>query len=777
MSAAGGGVAADLEQLRQGVDGEALQALCKRHGVHDGFHDIWGQYHPASDTLKRALLGVLLGSARESGTQVTESQGSAPLSLSRPAVVAAAHGPVRVDLIVAAHAGPDLSWSVLLESGERRHGRLLRRAEGEGWQVEGDGLRLAEHGQTAGCDLLTLEIDLDLPPGYHSLGVLDSHAVGADSAHPFAVHAELICTPERCQAVPRVPREQGGERRLWGVSVQLYGLRSARNWGIGDFGDLRVAIEQAARLGADSLGLNPLHAIQTLEPGLGSPYSPASRQFLNVLYLDVEAIPEFGQSEDAQRLVESSEFRNRLQALRERTLVDYDEVARLKLRVLAPLYEAFRQQHLDIGTERADAFRRFQRSQGRALRQHALFEALQGELGGMHSDALGEVPTSGRICGWPVWPEAYRDPESEHTRRFEQTQPARIEYYEYLQWCAHQQLLEAQQLARSSGMRLGLYLDLALGNDTGGPEVWAGQRSFALGASVGAPPDDLSPAGQDWGIAVYNPSCFARDGYAPFIRVLRAQMAVAGAVRIDHVMGLMRQYWIVQTEQGKQGGYVSFPFEDLLGIVALESERNRCVVIGEDLGTVPDEVRTRLSARGVLSYRVLYFEKHWHEGGAFKTPGEYPEQALAVATTHDLPTLRGFWLGRDLDARAAIGDGAGGFPDAAIRDRLYAERDADRHRLHAMLSEQGLAPGDAAFSHGGRPPAMLSEAVHRFLARTPCALTMVQMEDVLGQEEQTNLPGTTDEHANWCRKLSLPLEQWPGHAPLEALSAMMQSER
>src|SRR5262245_48245335 len=377
------------------------------------------------------------------------------------------------------------------------------------------------------------------------------------------------------------------QRRLWGFMVQLYGLRSERNWGIGDFTDLKNLIEIAAGLGAAVVGVNPLHATQ------GSPYSPSSRHALNVLYIDVEAVPGYKPSG------------RKLQALRDAELVDYEAVRAAKLQVLEELFKKNKAKVV-LPTK--------------GLRDFAVFEALREKFGG----------------GWQSWPAAFQDPNSQEVKQFSKKHAKRVAFHAWLQWTARQQLDAAQRRAHELGMPIGLYVDLALGADRGGAEVWSDQDAYAVGASCGAPPDEFNPRGQDWGLPPYSPRALRAKAYRPFIDLLRANMPVGGALRVDHVMALSRLCWLPRGEKAGRGGYVHYPFRELLAVLAAESRRARCLVIGEDLGTVTREVRSALNQAGVLSYRPLLFQQE-----------NFPRDALVCVTTHDLPTWRGFWDAHD----------------------------------------------------------------------------------------------------------------------------------
>ena len=522
--------------------------------------------------------------------------------------------------------------------------------------------------------------------------------------------------PGRCYQPPML--ERGG--RIWGFMTQLYGIRSARNWGIGDFGDLRSLVELGARLGASVIGVNPLHAAGV------SPYSPTSRHALNWLYIDVEAVPEYAESEAAQRLVQSRKFQANLQTLRSSDLVDHAGVAAAKRAVLELVYAAFRKK-----TARRAELAAFRKAGTNELRGYALFEALRERHPGP----------------WQGWPKELQDPESPAVRAFAKKHAERVGFHEYLQWNARRQLDALQARALELGMPVGLYVDLALGADRGSAEVWADQSAYAADMAAGAPPDEFNPRGQDWGLPPYSPRALRAAGYAPFVDLLRANMPEGGALRLDHVMALARLYWIPQGSKPERGGYVQYPFGELLAILARESRRRRCLVVGEDLGTVPKELRAALNEAGVLSYRPLLFEKG--EGGEYCPPSAYPREALVCASTHDLPTWRGYFEGKDIELRAQHG-----LTLDAEKERQ--QRRADVEKLKRGLEREGLDTSAAS--------------AHAFLARTPSKVLMVQPEDVFELADQANLPGSVDQYPNWRRKLPVPLEAWAAEPRIASLA-------
>jgi (1->4)-alpha-D-glucan 1-alpha-D-glucosylmutase len=556
--------------------------------------------------------------------------------------------------------------------------------------------------------------------GYHRLSVAQGRRTDT---------AEVIVVPGRAfQPAAVHPSRADGGRGAWGLAVQLYGLRSERNWGIGDFTDLATLIDRAAPMGAQAIGLNPLHALFPDQPELVSPYSPSSRLFLNTLYLDVEAIPDFAECEAARTLAATPEFAQRLAQLRAEPLVAYDGVATCKRSVLALLYESFRQQHLaDPQDGRGQAFRDYQRRMGAGLRRFATFQALRAALSA----------TDPRHRSWRHWPDELRTPSSPAVDAFAEAHLMAVEHHEYLQWQADLQLATAAERARITGLGIGLYQDLAVGFDPDGADAWSMQDVLVPGWSIGAPPDAYNLNGQDWGLLPQNPGRLRGLAYRPFLDMLRANMRHAGALRIDHVLGLKRLFWVPHGDRPAAGAYVRYPFDDLLGLVALESVRNRCLIVGEDLGTVPEGFRAALNDRGIFSYEVLYFAR---DSRGVRPPRRWPKEALGAVSTHDLPPLQAFWTGADIDLRAELAL----YPDDAAVKRDRIERAAARRDLASALRSEGLAAaGDAA-------PV---DAVHRFLARTASRLVMAQIEDLVGQVEPVNVPGTVTEHPNWRRKL------------------------
>lgn len=586
-----------------------------------------------------------------------------------------------------------------------------------------------------------------LPDGYHQL-TLD-HEAQRDSCC-------IIVAPARCYEPPAL---LAGES-LWGSCIQLYTLRSAHNWGIGDFGDLQRMIDETARRGGAFVGLNPLHALFPAEPESASPYSPSSRRWLNILYIDVNAVPDFQQSEAAQAWWHGEATQQTLQAARRTAWVDYSAVTRLKLEGLRLAWQAFRLR--DAEEAEMAAFEAFVEAGGESLLYQGLFDALHAARRAQNE-----------AChGWQSWPDVYQHPDSAAVLAFRVEHSDEVRFFLWLQWLAARQFAACWQRCQQHKMAIGLYRDLAVGVARDGAETWRERELYCLEASVGAPPDILGPLGQNWGLPPMDPQVMAARAFEPWIALLRASMQDCGALRIDHVMALLRLWWIPEGESAAQGAYVHYPVDALLAILALESQRHRCMVIGEDLGTVPAAIVDKLRDAGVYSYKVLYFEQASKQ--AFRAPAQWPRQAMAVATTHDMPTLRGWWRSDDL----RLGSELGLYPDKVVLAGLYRDRQAARKALLQTLLRSGALPTRRRFQRGGaRMNRTLSQAILGYLATTQSALLGLQPEEWLDMATPVNVPGTVDAWPNWRRKLSATLEEMFSDPAVDALLAAVDSGR
>ncbi|HZP78191.1 MAG TPA: 4-alpha-glucanotransferase [Pseudolabrys sp.] len=547
-------------------------------------------------------------------------------------------------------------------------------------------------------------IETDYVDAYGRRQTADPNAVRRIVA---ALAASGVDPAEFPPSPPPVPAFQGDGRRLWALAVQLYGVRSRRNWGHGDFTDLAQLIELAAAVGAAGIGLNPLHALFPDRAEQASPYAPNSRLFLNPLYIDVEAIPEFPGLDGA-----AARMRD---ALRAKDLVDYVGVAQLKLAALRASHERFR---VAGDVERQRDFDAFRTEQGSALQRFAAFETLRGRFR--------------RV--WWEWPAEWRQLDAERLDALRECEAEEIGFHEFVQWIADRQLRHCRNLAHRHHLPVGLYVDLAVGVEAGGADAWIEQGAILKGLAVGAPPDALNVMGQDWGLTSFNPHSLVAQHFAPLRRMLGAAMRYAGAVRLDHVLGLMRLFVIPHGLSPKHGAYLRFPLGAMLSTVAEESRKTRCIVIGEDLGTVPEGFRDKMAAWGLWSYLVMLFERD--HGGGFRPADRYAAQALATFNTHDLPSFAGWISGYDLTLKRQIGIDPG-------------ESDEERAHSRAMLRRALNLADDATPQFAD---------VARFLAATPTRLVMVAIEDILAVEDQVNVPGTVAQHPNWQRRLPVMLE-------------------
>ncbi|CAN5895787.1 4-alpha-glucanotransferase [soil metagenome] len=510
----------------------------------------------------------------------------------------------------------------------------------------------------------------------------------------------LAVAPSRCVTLQDI----GGGQRLWGVAAQIYGLRRAGDGGIGDAGAVRDLAQAAARHGADAVALSPVHSLFASDPARYGPYSPSSRLFLNPLYADP------GATFDAATLAAED-------SIAPSALIDWGPAGAAKFARLRRLFDEFD----EIDMPLTQAFEAFIRAGGEALAQHARFEAQQGSEGG----------------------------GSER-------------YHLFLQWITARSFAAAQQAAKAAGMRIGLISDLAIGMDRAGSHAWARQSDLLMDLSIGAPPDIFNTQGQDWGLTGFSPRALVAGGFEPFLATLRAALAHAGGVRIDHIMGLMRLWLIPRGRPASEGAYLAYPLDDLLRLLTLESRRHHAVVIGEDLGTLPPGFRARLRRAGIAGMDVMWFERTRLN---FNKPSRWRSDSVSMTTTHDLPTVAGWWSSEDIRTRRALGLGAAG---------EEAERDHDRARLWRAFTGAGVAEGAAP---GGDRPAAAVDAALGYVAQAPSPLMLAPLEDLLGLVEQPNLPGTIDEHPNWRRRVEPPAGEIFAAPQVQARAAIIAKYR
>jgi 4-alpha-glucanotransferase len=699
---------------------DELRRIADFVGIATRHVDALGVVHePDEETLSRLITAFGLPSDPKEAEDALAQEGrAAPYGLA-PVHIVAQEAPAPALTLRLPVKSRGVEWHSRLEDGTERAGRS-----------EGAELRLPAQ----------------LPLGYHRLAISGAGATA---------EIGLVVAPDSCH----LPDGLQPGARSWGLTAQLYGLRSARDWGIGDLSDLARLCREAGKLGAAVVGINPLHALFAAEPRHFSPYSPSSRVWLDYLYIDVTAVPGFAENAAVQNLAPAAA----VLAARGAPLVDYAAVAALKRPVLEALYRRFRAR--EQGSALDAAFHAFEREGGAALAAFAIFEALHEhfiEAGGPFS--------------WHEWPAALRDPNSAAVAEFTRDHAERVGFFRFLQWQADHQLGAAAAAGRASGLGIGLYRDLAVGVTPNGAEAWTDQELVVPGAAIGAPPDVLNRVGQNWGLAPINPRALRRRSFAPVIAALRANMRHAGVLRIDHVMSLQRLYWIPSGLPATKGAYVNYPFSDLLRLVALESRRHGCAIVGEDLGTVPEGFRETMQRASVLSYRVFVFERRGD--ASFVPPGDYPPLAAASAATHDLATLKGFWLGHDIAWRRRLAL----YPDPSAEANEIEERRRDRRKLLEALAGEGLLSHQrfgAFLSQGGEPAYTLElgEAILAYLARSRARLALVQIEDVAGEAEQANLPGTTEAHPNWRRRLPSPLVDLLAGPEMARIAALVTAAR
>ena len=562
----------------------------------------------------------------------------------------------------------------------------------------------------------------------------------------------LIVAPESVYQ----PKLLANGGQMNGLTMHLYSLRSERNWGIGDFTDLLNLMKYAAEKKLDFVGINPLHALFTSKPAFASPYSPSSREWLNPIYLDVEKVGAFTYNEQLKNWLAQPKIRQRIAALRITETVTYTAVWACKRDALHMAFNAFEQDTCEAAENERAAFEAFVLEKGKALQGFGLFEALD-----QYYSRPGQV-------GWQSWPSEFHQPDGEAVEKFARSHEREIRFYMWLQWLCAEQLREVNQAAAEYGVKLGIYGDLAVGVARGSADTWLNRQDYCMDLSVGAPPDPLGPTGQNWDLPPLNPLMLKHTGYEKFAHLLRENMSLYGVLRIDHVMALCRLWWVLNGKTADFGAYVHYDAEVMFAILALESRRNRCVIIGEDLGTVPDEARHLLNRYQVFSYKVMYFSKGWN---GFQLPEEYPEQAITVISTHDVAPLAGYWTGKDLDTMFKLGT----LPDAAAFQTALDEREHDKADLLDKLKETGCLGADVQMP--AKADETLLAALHKYGALSRSKLYAVQLENLLGVIDNLNVPGVTEGYPNWAQKMPVSLEDFLQHRLMGGQLAIIDEVR
>lgn len=703
-------------------------------GIIPEYYDMFGVKHVISKESRAAILsamGLHIGTVQEVARELEKTKTRQWRALVDPVTIISVHSQPHS---LAVHFSP-------AEGGEQATEIALtledERGKRETLHFPAGALQKNEERNIDGRRFVRILLPLpEKELGYYRIGLSCSHRppVSGNGAGSLEGSGLLIVTPDSCY----MP-EQLRTGKTWGIALNLYALRSERNWGVGDFGDLRRLVAWASGLDAGFVGINPLHAIPNTAPFGISPYSPVSRLYRNFIYIDMESVDELSGIPLSAGVVE------KIESLRKNERVDYEGVAAVKRELLEQAFEIFYRDHYFNGSSRGRAFRAYLKEEGAALGEFVLFCALSEHM-----------RNERKASAWTEWPEEYRRPESASVAAFRKDHEKQALFFAWLQWLIDSQMAALSDAASSAGMAAGLYGDLAIGAVESGSDGWTYQDVLAEQATVGAPPDDFNHNGQDWGFPPMIPDLLRKSGYELFIRTIRKNMEHLGALRIDHALGLFRLFWIPKGMPPVDGAYVRSNAEELLRIIALESVRNRTLVIGEDLGTITDEARTMLHRFGMLSYRLFYFERNYPDP-SFLPPERYPAMALAAITTHDLPTLSGYWSGRDLEVKKRLGL----LSDEQAYARQKRDRARDRMLVLKTLERHGMLPAGPPGDPPGLPPmtSELCSAVYQYLSVTPAKLALVSLDDVIGTLDQQNLPGTVSEYPNWKQKAPLSLEE------------------
>jgi len=763
---------------------ELINELSELCGIMPEYRDIFGKKHVIPAETKVAILVAMklkVDSIEEIIKEINERKYKSWKNFIEPVhVVSVNEQPLKIPVYIPVPEGKDnklsLSWRIEDENGQKG-----------AFMLPGEAMTISEQQWINGIHYIKIYISdtIQRDIGYYRINIECIHPenIFSEGQNILQKKSKLIITPDACY----IPQELRN-RKTWGLSVNLFSIRSERNWGIGDFTDLKRIINWVADLKGGLVGINPLHTIPNTKPFGISPYSPISRLYKNFIYLDIENVPEVLESGDVQTIIESVSFKKERNKLKKRKFIDYEQIALLKEEILRHAFHLFYERHYTQDTPRGKDFKKYITEEGTALESFATYMALSDQFG-VRSSKFNNPPESpfskggkwgsidsslithhSSLLSWQQWPEEYHIPSNNAVQEFRKTHEKEILFYKYIQWLIDRQLNEVAEEARGLGMVVGLYHDLAIGSVGGGSDAW-NYRGVIGEADVGAPPDDFSLNGQNWGFPPMIPERLRDAGYELFIQTIRKNMKYGGALRIDHALGLFRLFWIPYGMSPKDGSYVQYPSEDLLRIVALESVLNRTMVIAEDLGTVGENVREMLSKFQMLSYRLFYFERNYPDP-SFLLPDKYPAMALCAVTTHDLPTLYGYWVKQDIKIRKRLNL----YTDKKLWQQQIKEREKDRALIISALKSQDILP-DNYPSEPKMIPRMTTElcrSIYQYLARTPCKLLLVSLDDIIGTLNQQNMPGTIDSYPNWVQKTPLALEKMVLDERFGTLSEMIR---
>ena len=727
-----------------------LDQLAQRRGVEPEFRDNWGNLRSIPLETKKKILSAMgcgVENIEELKKAVQAEENKEWKSLTEP---------IR---IVSISALPEELVFQFPAASEMSRDRLPDDTQVELTIEEEDGhrkvdyfahpqLKFKEAAEVEGVLYLrgSLPFPEGSPLGYHHILLILRQA-----GRRFEQSINLIVCPEQCYLPPVL---KGNGKRA-GLMISLAGLRSGHNWGVGDFGDLKELVRWAIEsLQVDVVGLLPLHALTNKEPYNISPYYPSSRFYRNPIYLNIPEMEEYKHSLEAREIVAAPETQLLLTELRNSEKVEFEKADRLKRKVLENIFQIFLETHWKAAgqeTRRQKEFVAYMDREGDLLDRFAVYCALEDHF-------QKEAPT---LHNWSQWPLPFQNPDSLEVQAFREEHWQKVLFHKYLQWQVEVQLIEVQELAINLGAEIGLYHDLALGIDPREADSWAWRDCNVSGFRAGAPPDDFSPRGQDWGFCPPDGKTYRQERYNFFALEIRKNSFPGGALRIDHILKLARLFWILEGRSPEEGAYVKYPFEELIQILVLESVRNKTLIIGEDLGTLPDHLRESLQKFGIFSYRLLYFEKE--EDGNLKSPKTYPELALASISTHDLPPLAGFWSMKDIVVRRELGL----FLNEGQFQKAMMNRIHEKRRMVDRLQNLGYLSQEEALTLHAQEEPVLTEELHRavlsFLVSTQAKLAVLNQEDLFREKEQLNLPGTVIEYPNWSRKMRYSLEELRDH--------------
>lgn len=695
-----------------------INELAELVGILPGFYDLKGNYHPVSTETEITILeamGYDLSSV-ESIKEAIEKKRLYPwLEVIEPVHVVTPSEPLNISIYIPAER--DL---------EGRIGIYITFFDHEGRKITHKEIPLNIDEERFINNRRYIKLRYEekelKEPGYYDLELEVSHP---DASIVKNKRSRVIITPDRAFLHPELEKT-----KCWGLSVNLYSLVSRENFGSGEFGDLKKFIPWLSDLGASIITINPLHAIPNTMPYGISPYAPISRLYKNFIYLSFSANEDTGDEY-------LSDIKESAKKLRESHLINYEGIASLKLRLFRKAFRFFYEREYKNNTVRAQEFRRYISSESEDLELFATYMILSDRF---------------KTTDWKRWPVQYQDPKNPSIKKFINDNREEILFFQYIQWLIDKEHRDIHRECKERGLIIGLGHDLAIGALRESFDVWINQDLFAIGMSLGAPPDDFSPDGQNWGFPPMIPERLREKKFEPFIKMLRKNMSYAGALRIDHAFGLFRQFWIPEGRDPSRGAYVRFPYEELLKIISLESVKNKTAIIAEDLGTAPENARENLKKYGMLSYRIFYFERNYPDP-SFTEPSKYPEMSLAAVTTHDLPTIYGFWKGVDIEERKNLGK----YPDEKIYTTHLEERQRDRLLIIEALKREGILDKDYIM-----PEEMTEElclAIYNYLARTPSKIVLVSLDDIIGTINQQNMPGTVDSYPNWRQKTIIGIEE------------------